>query len=198
MVIFIILILGDYAIETAQEYALAQKLIRPSKRRHALDDAYNRYAFNDPDLPNWFVDDESRHNKPTMPVTKEAVEIMKQKAKALDARPIKKVAEAKFRKQMRAQRRIDKMMKKAAVMNDDEDLTEKSKLSKIAEMMSKAKVKPKKEDKKPKLVIARGANRGNKGRPKGVKGRYKMVDSRMKKEVRADKRKKASTKKRRK
>jgi AdoMet-dependent rRNA methyltransferase SPB1 len=194
----IILILGNYAIETAQEYALAQKLIRPSKRRDVMDEAYNRYAFNDPDLPSWFMEDEGRHNKPTMPVTKEAVEIMKQKAKAFDARPIKKVAEAKFRKQMRAQRRIDKMMKKAAVMNDDEDMTEKSKLSKIAEMMSKAKVKPKKEDKKPKLVIARGSNRGNKGRPKGVKGRYKMVDSRMKKEVRADKRKKAATKKRRK
>ena len=177
---------------------MAQKLIRPSKRRDILDESYNRYAFNDPDLPTWFVNDESKHNKPSMPVTKEAVEIMKQRARALDARPIRKVAEAKFRKQMRAQRRIDKMMKKAAVMNDDEDLTEKSKLSKIAEMMSKAKVKPRKEDKKPKLVVARGTNRGNKGRPKGVKGRYKMVDSRMKKELRADKRKKSLTKKKRK
>ena len=74
----------------------------------------------------------------------------------------------------------------------------KMEIKNIAEMMSKAKVTPKKEDKKPQLVIARGTNRGNKGRPKGVKGRYKMVDSRMKKEVRADKRKKALTKKRRK
>ncbi len=35
-----------------------------------------------------------------------------------------------------------------------------------------------------KLVVAKGGNKGVKGRPKGVKGRYTMVDSRMKKEVR--------------
>ena len=40
--------------------------------------------------------------------------------------------------------------------------------------------KPKKEVK---LVVAKGAHKGVKGRPTGVKGRYTMVDSRMKKEV---------------
>lgn len=43
----------NYAIETAQEYALAQQLVRPSGKRDAIDKAYNRYAFNDPDLPDW-------------------------------------------------------------------------------------------------------------------------------------------------
>ena len=37
-------------------------------------------------------------------------------------------------------------------------------------------------------MVARGANRGIKGRPKGTKGRYRMVDPRMKKELRAQKR----------
>ncbi|KAJ1341253.1 hypothetical protein BSLG_004188 [Batrachochytrium salamandrivorans] len=46
-----------------------------------------------------------------MPVTKEAVDIIKQRMRALDARPIRKVAEAKFRKQMRTQRRLEKMSK---------------------------------------------------------------------------------------
>ena len=40
-----------------------------------------------------------------------------------------------------------------------------------------------KEKKKVKLVVARGAHKGVKGRPKGIKGRYSMVDSRMKKEA---------------
>ena len=188
--------LDNYAIETAQEYTLAQQLIRPSGKRDAVDAAFNRYAFNDAgDLPQWFKTDEDRHNKPSMPVTKEAIKIIRQQLLAMDARPIRKVAEAKFRKKARTVRRIEKMMKKAETMNDDEDTSEKSKLAKISKMMDKA--KGKKTHEKPKLVVAKGMNRGNKGRPKGVSGRYKMVDSRMKKELKADKRKAKASKKRR-
>ena len=38
-----------------------------------------------------------------------------------------------------------------------------------------------------KVVRAGGANKGA-GRPRGVKGKYKMVDARLKKDVRAEKR----------
>lgn len=164
-------------------------MIRKSGKRDAIDEAYNRFAFNDPDgVPSWFAEEESRHNKPTMPVTKEAVAILRQKLRALDARPIKKVAEAKFRKQMRAARRLEKMQKKAANVMDDDggELNDKAKLTQITKMMAKAKAKTAK--KKVAVVVAKGVNRGNKGRPKGVKGRYKMVDARMKKEIRAQKR----------
>jgi AdoMet-dependent rRNA methyltransferase SPB1 len=187
----------NYAIETAQEYTIAQQMIRSAGKRDAIDGAYNRYSFNDPDLPSWFLMDENRHNKPTLPVTKQAVEIMRQRQMALNARPIRKVAEAKFRKKTRALRRIEKTMKKAESLNDEEDLSEKSKLTKIATMMNKAKKDASKEREKPKLVVAKGMNRGQKGRPKGVKGRYKMVDPRMKKELRADKRAAKKSKKRR-
>ena len=46
----------------------------------------------------------------------------------------------------------------------------------------------KKPKEKVKLVVARGGNRGIQGRPRGVKGKYKIVDKRLKKDVRAEKR----------
>ncbi|KAH6572102.1 hypothetical protein BASA50_001095 [Batrachochytrium salamandrivorans] len=184
----------NFILDTAQKYSLAQRMLSKSGKRDLVDGAFNRYAFNDdPGLPTWFLDEEKHHNKPSMPVTKEAVDIIKQRMRALDARPIRKVAEAKFRKQMRTQRRLEKMSKKAEVMNNDEDAPERSKLEAISKLMSKA--KNTKEHTKPKVVVAKGVHRGAQGRPKGVKGRYKMVDGRMKKELNAYKRQKAKGRK---
>lgn len=106
--------------------------------------------------------------------------------KAIDAQPIKKIREAKARKKHKAVKRLERAQKKAEAIAENEDLTEKEKAQNINRLIARAtKSKPKKEVK---LVVARGANRGIKGRPNGVKGRYKMVDRRMKKELRAKKR----------
>lgn len=79
-----------------------------------MDDGFNRHAFDSKDdLPSWFLDDESKNYKSNVPITKEAVEALRAKQRALDARPIRKVAEAKARKQRRAIARVDKAMKKA-------------------------------------------------------------------------------------
>lgn len=53
------------------------------------------------EVPEWFMDDERKHRKKPVPVTKEMVEEYKQKWKEIDARPIKRVAEAKARKKRR-------------------------------------------------------------------------------------------------
>ena len=119
-----------------------------------------------------FTEDEGRHNKPSLPETKEAVQIMRDKMKALDARPIKKVAEAKFRKQLRTQRRLLKAAAKSQGLADQEDISEKSKLEQASKVMTKA--KSKKEKEKVKVVVAKGAHRAIQGRPKGVQGRYKV------------------------
>ena len=64
-------------------------------------------------MPPWFLDDESKHYKTNLPVTKEAITALRAKLRALDARPIRKIAEAKARKKMRAVQKLDKAMKKA-------------------------------------------------------------------------------------
>ena len=120
------------------------------------------------------MEDEGKHNKPSLPETKESVQIMRDKMKALDARPIKKVAEAKFRKQLRTQRRLLKAAAKSQGLADQEDISEKSKLEQAAKVMTKAKGASKKEKEKVKLVVAKGMHRAVQGRPRGVKGRYKV------------------------
>lgn len=60
-----------------------------------------RYTNNDEDLPGWFVSDERKHNRKQLPITKDQIQAYKTQLKAIDARPIKKIAEAKARKKKR-------------------------------------------------------------------------------------------------
>jgi AdoMet-dependent rRNA methyltransferase SPB1 len=150
-----------------------------------INDGFTRYSLNSQDsLPPWFLDDERKHYKPNIPITKEAVAALRSKQRALDARPIKKVAEAKARKKMRAQQRLEKAMSKAEGVVAMDDMTEKEKAAQVEKLMRKGMSSAVKKRKEVKVVVARGANKGVKGRPKGVKGRYSMVDARMRKEVR--------------
>ncbi|CDO78227.1 hypothetical protein BN946_scf184726.g2 [Trametes cinnabarina] len=185
-----------HGLTTAEAMSLATALVNREKTKTELiNEGFNRYALNAKDgLPSWFLDDESKHYKTNIPITKEAVAAIRAKMRALDARPIKKVAEAKARKKLKAAQRLEKAMKKAEGVNETSDLTEREKAKQIEKLMAKGmKAKQKKDIK---VVVAKGAHKGLKGRPKGVKGRYVMVDSRMKKELRAKKRKEKANKKR--
>lgn len=168
---------------------LAHQLATGQKTNYDLvDDGFNKHAFRDRDgLPEWFIDDEGKHDKPQKPITKAAAAAIKEKLRALNARPIKKVREAKARKKFKAAQRLEKLKKKSDLLANEEGMTEKEKADSISKLIAKAsKKKPTRQPAK--LVVARGLNRGIKGRPKGVKGRYKIVDPRMKKELRAQKR----------
>lgn len=170
---------------------LAQQLVNREKTHSQLmDEGFNRQAFNDKDgLPTWFLDDEMKHFRNNVPVTKEAIEAIRAKMRALNARPIKKVAEAKARKKMKAMKRLANAQKKADVINETEDMTEQEKAAQIQRLVNRASKEPKRKKKDEiKVIVARGANKGLSGRPKGVKGRFRMVDSRGKKELRALKR----------
>jgi AdoMet-dependent rRNA methyltransferase SPB1 len=178
----------DIDIITAEAMALAQSIATGEKTSADLtDDGFNKFTFRDVDgLPDWFLDDEGKHSKPQRPITAAAAAAVREKLRALNARPIKKVREAKGRKKFRAAQKLEKLRKKSALLVDDEGMSEKDKASTIAKLMSKASKRKPKE--KVKLVVARGGNRGISGRPRGVKGKYKIVDKRLKKDVRAEKR----------
>lgn len=150
-----------------------------------IDEGYNKYTFQDRDgLPEWFLDDESKHSKPHRPVTAAGAAAIKEKLRALNARPIKKVREAKDRKKFKAAQRLEKLRRKSALVAEEDGISEKDKAQSIAKLLSKAtKKRPKQQVK---LVVAKGGNRGISGRPRGVKGKYKIVDARLKKDVRAD------------
>ncbi|CAG8639638.1 25319_t:CDS:10 [Dentiscutata erythropus] len=177
----------EIGLITAEAVTLAQQLVNRQKTKYDLiDEGFRRYTYNDREgLPGWFLDDEKQHNKLNVPVTKEAVQAIRERMKALNARPIKKIAEAKARKKIRVMRKLAKLQKKTDAIIETSDMTEKEKANTISKMVSKAQNKVKKEVK---LVVAKGSAKGNKGRPKGVKGRYKMVDSRLKKDAQALKR----------
>ncbi|PKS10775.1 hypothetical protein jhhlp_002532 [Lomentospora prolificans] len=178
----------DIDIVTAEAMTLAHELATGKKTKSDLiDEGFNKWAFRDRDsLPDWFLDDETKHDKPLKPITKEAAAAIKQKLRALNARPIKKVQEAKARKKFKAAQKLEKLKKKSELLNDDEGMTEREKAESITKLMAKA--QQKKPRKPIKVVVAKNTNRGIQGRPKGVKGRYRMVDPRMKKELRAQKR----------
>lgn len=166
----------------AHELATGRK-----KKSDLIDEGFNKWAFRDRDaLPDWFLDDENKHDKPLKPITKQAAQAIKEKMRALNARPIKKVQEARARKKYKTAQKLEKLKKKSELLAGDEGMTEREKAEGISKLMARAaKKKPRKELK---VVVARNANRGIKGRPTGVKGRYRMVDGRMKKELRAQKR----------
>lgn len=46
------------------------------------------------DLPDWFVKDDTESNKPELPVTKELMDSFREKLRDINARPIRKIAEA--------------------------------------------------------------------------------------------------------
>lgn len=57
-----------------------------------------RWAFNDEGLPDWFMEDEAKHYQRQLPVSKETVADYRARMKEINARPVKKIAEAKARK----------------------------------------------------------------------------------------------------
>lgn len=175
--------------ELAETMALGSILVNSKKDRMDLIDAsYNRWTFNgDEALPDWFTEDENKHNKPELPITKEMMDQWRAKLREINARPIRKVAEAKARKSRRLKLRLDKLRKTAMSLSDTPDMSETAKARLMRKQVSSL---MRQQERKCTVVAIKkgggGARGSSEGKvPKGAK--LKVVDRRMKNDVRSQK-----------
>ncbi|KAM7535061.1 hypothetical protein Aperf_G00000093952 [Anoplocephala perfoliata] len=166
---------------TETEKALAQKLIQSAKsRRDMLEWNFHRFRFfeDESTLPDWFVKDEKMHMRKRPPV--ENVGLLGQ-ARPIQGKTLKKAAEAKARKKMKANKRLERIRKRAENLPDD--LSEKEAWSKVKAMYKNAGLLKKRRRPVALVVNTKAGARGNRQPvPKGAK--IKLVDKRMKADLR--------------
>ncbi|KAG8434832.1 hypothetical protein GDO86_012980 [Hymenochirus boettgeri] len=167
-------------------------VIASSKKcaRDLIDASFNRYAFNDDEdqLPDWFVVEERKHKLVQLPVDRQMMEEYRKRQQELNARPIKKVAEAKARKKRRMLKKLEQVKKKAEAVVNTTDISEREKAAQLRGIYKKASLGKEKHH-VTYLVAKKGVGRKVR-RPAGVKGHFKVVDGRMKKDMKSQKRRK--------
>ncbi|KAM6175017.1 pre-rRNA 2'-O-ribose RNA methyltransferase FTSJ3 [Erethizon dorsatum] len=167
-------------------------------KRDLIDNSFNRYAFNEDDgeLPDWFVQEEKQHRIRQLPLDKKEVEHYRKRWQEINARPIKKVAEAKARKKRRMLKKLEQTKKKAEAVVNTVDISEREKVAQLRSLYKKAGLG--KEKRQVTYVVAKKGVGRKVRRPAGVRGHFKVVDSRMKKDQRAQQRKEQKKKHKRK
>jgi AdoMet-dependent rRNA methyltransferase SPB1 len=169
-----------------EELAIGQVIATSKKnKRDLFDGAWNRYMFNDDNLPDWFVEDEKLAMRKGLPVSDDVVNSYRKNMAEFNTRSIKKVMEAKARKKRQAKKQMEKLKKKAEKIMENADNTGQEKIKMLKKLYKKT--EKKKED-ITYVVTKKNHSTGKKvRRPAGVKGRFKVVDPRMKKDLRAEK-----------
>uniref|UniRef100_A0A674JGQ3 FtsJ RNA 2'-O-methyltransferase 3 n=1 Tax=Terrapene triunguis TaxID=2587831 RepID=A0A674JGQ3_9SAUR len=102
-------------------------------KRDLIDNSFNRYAFNEEEgeLPEWFQQEEQQHRRKQLPLDRQTVEEYRQRWRQINARPIKKVAEAKARKKRRLLKKMEQMKKKAEAVVSTVDISEREKVAQL-------------------------------------------------------------------
>lgn len=168
-----------------EELALGQMMVTSRKmKRDLVDGAWNRYMFNDDGLPDWFVEDEKKAMRKEIPVPGELVENYRKNLTEFNTRSIKKVMEAKARKKRQNKKKMEKISKKAENIMENADQTGQEKVRMLKKLYKKA------ETKKQEVTYVVAKKTGIAGRkvsrPAGVQGRFKVVDPRLKKDLRGE------------
>ncbi|NWR94271.1 SPB1 protein, partial [Furnarius figulus] len=155
----------------AEGLALGSVIATSKKaRRDLIDDSFNRYSYNEDEgeLPEWFTEEEKQHRRKQVPVDRQMVEAYRQRWREINARPIKKVAEAKARKKRRMLKKMEQMKKKAEAVVSTVDISEREKVAQLRRIYKKAGLAKEKRQ-VTYLVAKKGVGRRVR-RPPGVKG----------------------------
>lgn len=197
---------SDYDTDEKAEMIAIGKRMRQSKTEasEVLDEAYNRYTFDDPiDLPRWFADPDPMYRTRQPPVTKEQVAEMKEYIKSLQAAPTKKEAEAKARIRARATKKLDAMKAKANNIAEQGDVPASSRMKAIEDLYKQAMKSGKsgKKNRKKLYQVVRPTGKMNVGKNAGhgrgaLRGAHTtLVDKRLKADKRGLAKAKARNKK---
>jgi len=171
--------------ELAETMALGSLLVESKKSRMELiDAAYNRWTF-DPNeaLPVWFTEEEEKYNKPELPITKELMDQFRAKLREINARPIRKVAEARARKKRRLTKKLEKLRSTAMSLSEASDM---SNIAKARQMRKAVNKMAKDDERKVTTVAIKKSGGGHQKAEKGAHGKIpsgaktKVVDRRMK------------------
>ncbi|NXU22533.1 SPB1 protein, partial [Thalassarche chlororhynchos] len=155
----------------AEGLALGSVIATSKKaRRDLIDDSFNRYSFNEDEgeLPEWFTEEEKHHRRKQIPVDRQTVEAYRQRWREINARPIKKVAEAKARKKRRMLKKMEQMKKKAEAVVSTVDISEREKVAQLRRIYKKAGLA--KEKRQVTYLVAKKGVGPRVRRPPGVKG----------------------------
>jgi len=180
----------DDPMELAQTLAMGSVLVDSKKARMDIIDAgYNRWTFDDDieALPEWFMEEEQKFNKPELPISKELFQQYMDKMREINARPIRKVAEAKARKGKRLKKRLDKLRKNAMDLSENTELSARAKAKDMRKQVKNALKGEKRAVTKVAISAGGGGKKQDKGKtPQGAK--TKVVDRRLKSDARAERR----------
>jgi len=184
---------SDYSNDdeaVAVRLAMGTKAIVKKQRQELMDSSYNRYAVDLDEtrsLPQWFVHEERLHNTANLPVTRDEVNALKDRLRSINAKPIKKIAEAAARKKQRTERRwlkIKGQMDTVASTIGEDGSNAVSKIKAMEKLAAKKDKRQLRGDKK--YIITRKSGGGitakNRGGKRKGSGPTVAVDKRLKKD----------------
>ena len=179
--------------EIAEVQALGALMVHKKTRLAVVEAGYNKNSRNDPsNLPDWFLDEEKRFNRKQLPLTKEMMAQYRAKLREINARPIRKEAEAQGRRKRRMEKKMSSLQQQANSLVHEDGVGEASSFGSIhkAKQIVRGMREVKKEGKRKTLFLAvqrKGGASKQVGGEGGRGAKVAMVDRRLKKDRRSEK-----------